>query len=75
MLRSVEAGSFMRRKELAGTVLPTRRDVLRDFYDISQALVDTDPRFLKKLPCFNDINDVVKTDVVTLRRRANFLLQ
>ena len=50
MLRSVEANYLMRRIELAGTVLPTTRGFLKDYYDIPRVLVNSEHRFLKNFP-------------------------
>ena len=63
----------MTRKELSGTVLLTSREVLGHYFHIRQILSDTEPKFLKKLPSFNDIKEVVKTDVTAVWKRA-FLL-
>ena len=47
MLRSVEAGSFMK-KELAGSVIPTGREVSGHYYHICQILVETSLDYRKK---------------------------
>ena len=58
VLRSTEVESFMEKKESSGIVLPTSREVLERYY-IHQILVDTDPKFIKKLPSFQDMKEVV----------------
>ena len=68
-LLSLEAESFMKR--VSGTVLLTSREVIGHYYHIRQILSDTEPNSFKKLPSFNDIKEVVKADVTTVRHKAS----
>ena len=61
----------MKRKELRGIALPTSRKVLEQFYHICQILVDTDRKFLKKLPGFRNIKKVIIADVVAVWNRSS----
>ena len=61
----------MKRKELSGIVLPTSREVLEHCYHIRQILMDTDPKFIKKLPSFQDTKEVVIADVSAVWNRTS----
>ena len=54
-----------------GNTLPTNREVIEHFYLVRQVLMDTESKFSAKGPGFNDITQVVISDVVDLWRRAS----
>ena len=59
MLRSVEASSpIAKKKKIAGNMLPTTREVLEHFY-CGRQLMDTDPKFLRKIFGFSDVQGLV----------------
>ena len=65
-LRSSEIESFLFRKKLEGNTLPTNREVIEHFYHVRQVLMDAESKFSAKGPGFNDIKQVVISDVVDL---------
>ena len=60
-LRSSEIGYFLFRKKLVGN-----REVIEHFYHVRQVLMDAESKFSAKGPGFNDIKQVVISDVVDL---------
>ena len=54
-----------------GNRLPTNREVIEHFYHVLQILMDTESKFSAKGPGFNDIKQVVISDVVDLWRKAS----
>ena len=73
LLRSGDADLLIVRSKLAENVLPTNRNIVEHYYYIQQLLIDTDPKFLKKISGFNDIKNIVITDTVELWRKATLL--
>ena len=71
MLRSVEASSLIVKNKLAGNTLPTTREVLGHFYYVRQLLMDTDPKFLRKIPGFSDVQGLVQAEVIGLWEKAS----
>ena len=64
-LKSGEVDSPQIRKKLLGNVLPTNTEVIEHFFHVRQILMVTDTKFSKKKN-FNDLKDVVISDVVEL---------
>ena len=62
-LISSEIESLLFRKKLVGNALPTNREVIEHFYHVRQALMDTESKFSATGPGFNDIKQVVISDV------------
>ena len=54
-----------------GKALPTNREVIKHFYHVRQVLMDTESKLSAKGPGFNDIKQVVISDVVDLWRKAS----
>ena len=54
-----------------GNTLPTNREVIEHFYHVWQVLMDAESEFSAKGPEFNDIKQVVISDVVDLWRKAS----
>ena len=71
LLKSGDADSLTVRNKLAESVLPTNRNTVERYYSIQQLLNNTDPKFLKKIPGFNDIKNIVITDGVEIWRKAS----
>ena len=71
MLRSVKASSLIAKNKLAGNTLPTTREVLENFYYVRQRLMDTDPKFLRKIPGFSDVQGLIQAEVVGLWEKAS----
>ena len=70
-LRSSEIESLLFRKKLVGNTLPINREVNKHFYYVRQVLIDTESKFSAKGPGFNDIKQVVISDVVDLWRKVS----
>ena len=70
-LRSSEVDFLLTRKKLVGNVLPTNQEVIQHYYHVRQFLIDTEPKFSRIPPGFNDIKELVMSDVVELWRKAS----
>ena len=70
--RSSEIKSLLFRTKLVGNTLPRKREVVEHFYHVRQVLMDTESKFSAKGPAFNDIKQVVISDVVDLWRKSSF---
>ena len=70
-LRSSEIESLLFGKKSVGNTSPTNREVIEHFYHVRQLLMDTESKFSAKGPGFNDIKQVVISDVVDLWRKAS----
>ena len=44
------------------------RNIVEHYCYIQQFHIDTDPKFVKKIPGFNDIKNIVLTDAVELEK-------
>ena len=65
-LRSSEIEPLLFGKKLVGNTLSTNREVIEHFYQVRQVLMGTESEFSAKGPGFNDIKQVVVSDVVDL---------
>ena len=70
-LKCSEIESLLFGKKLVGNTLPTNREVIEHFCHVRQALMDTESKFSAKGSGFNDIKQVVISDVVDLWRKAS----
>ena len=70
-LRLVKENSLAVSTKLAENVLPTCRDVVAHYHYIRQLLMTTDPKYLRKVPGFSDLKDLVISDVVKLWKKAS----
>ena len=73
-LRSSEVDSSLTRKKSVGNVLPTNQEVIQHYYHVRQFLIDTEPKFLRIPPGFNDIKELVMSDVVESWRKASLIV-
>ena len=70
-LRSSEVDSLLTRKKLVGNVLPTNQEVIQHYYHVRQFLINTEPKFSRIPPGFNNIQELVMSDIVKLWRKAS----
>ena len=70
-LRFSETESLLFRKKLVGNTLPTNREVIEHFYNVRLVLMDTESKFSARGREFNDIKQVVISNVVSLWRKAS----
>ncbi|CAK8674822.1 unnamed protein product [Clavelina lepadiformis] len=71
LTRSALSSAFIKYEKLAGNVLPTNMDVLNHYYFESKRLSETNPKFTRKAPAFNDVKEKVVQDVADLWMKAN----
>ena len=64
--RSDSAGAIIKCKKLQESVLPLNVDVISHYYFLRKFYSNTDPKFFKKLPYFNDLKDDTVNDVIKL---------
>ena len=61
--RSDSAGVMIKCKKLRESVLPLNVDVISHYYFLRKFYSNTDRKFLKELPYFNDLKDDIVNDV------------
>ena len=62
-LRSSANKSLQKAKELEGNVLSLNLYVVHHYFYSRRKFSDTEPKFLKNLPCFNGIKEQLLSDV------------
>ena len=69
--RSDSASVMIKCKKLQESVLPLNVDVISYYYFLRKFHSNTDPKFLKKLPYFNDLKDDRVNDVIKIWKTAS----
>ena len=72
LTRSALSSAFIKYEKLAGNVLPTNMDVLNHYYFESKRLSETNRKFIRKAPAFNDVKKKIVQDVADLWMKASF---
>ena len=72
--RSDSAGVMIKCKKLQESVLPLNVDVISHYYFLRKFYSNTDPKFLKKWPYFNDLKDDTVNDVIKIWKTASFFV-
>ena len=63
--------SFKNYKNLKGDVLPLVVDVLSHYNFLRKSASESNPKFIKKLPNFEDVKDRLTSDVTNIWTKAN----